>query len=163
MESNLPIARASGERNSNGSPASKPANLREHFRRFAHSTASAVGSPWAFLVAVIVIIAWALTGPLFHFSDTWQLVINTGTTIVTFLMVFLIQNTQNRDARAIHLKLDELIRGLKGPRNRLVDLEDCTEEELAELEAEFRRVRSRQQHARSKRPAEKFGAEHESA
>src|SRR5262245_62169039 len=85
--------------------------VRELFRRFAHKTAEMVGSPWAFLLAVILIALWAITGPLFKFSDTWQLVINTATTIITFLIVFLIQNTQNRDSRAIHLKLDELLKG----------------------------------------------------
>jgi len=110
------------------------------FRRFAHVTATAVGSPWAFLAAVAVIAAWALTGPIFGFSDTWQLVINTGTTIVTFLMVFLIQNTQNRDAQAIHLKLDELLRGVAGARTELVDLEDLSDEELSALQEEFQRL-----------------------
>ena len=86
------------------------------FRQFAATTSRVVGSPWAFLAAAGVILSWALSGPMFGFSDTWQLVINTGTTIVTFLMVFLIQNTQNRDAKAIHLKLDELIRGVGGAR-----------------------------------------------
>jgi low affinity Fe/Cu permease len=113
------------------------------FRKFAAKTSSVVGSPWSFLLAVLVILAWAVTGPIFHFSDTWQLVINTGTTIVTFLMVFLIQNTQNRDARAIHLKLDELIKGNRRARNVMVDLENCTEEELNQLEKEFHRVRKK--------------------
>jgi low affinity Fe/Cu permease len=102
-----------------------------------------MGSPWAFVGAVIIIVLWARAGPLYHFSDTWQLVINTGTTIVTFLMVFLIQNTQNRDGKAIQLKLDELIRAAKGARNRLVELENCSDEELAELKAEFTRIRER--------------------
>lgn len=114
--------------------------LREKFRRFAHTTSQIAGSPWAFILAAAVIIAWALTGPLFHYSDTWQLVINTGTTIVTFLIVFLIQNTQNRDTRAVHLKLDELIRALKGARNQLVSLEDMSDEELDKLQEEFQRV-----------------------
>jgi low affinity Fe/Cu permease len=118
-----------------------PEGFREWFRHFAHTTANAVGSPWAFAVAVMVIVAWALCGPLFHYSDTWQLVINTGTTIVTFLMVFLIQNTQNRDARAMHLKLDELIRAVHGARNRLVDLEELSDEQLDELQKEFERIR----------------------
>jgi low affinity Fe/Cu permease len=118
--------------------------FREKFRQFSGKVASIVGSPWAFAFAVVAIIVWALLGPVYHYSDTWQLVINTGTTIVTFLMVFLIQNTQNRDARAIHLKLDELIRGLKGPRNKLVDLENCSEEELNNLEKEFQEIRERQ-------------------
>jgi low affinity Fe/Cu permease len=116
-------------------------HLHGVFRRLAHSAASAVGSAWAFLVALVVVVIWAVTGPIFHFSDTWQLVINTGTTIVTFLMVFLIQNTQNRDARAVHLKLDELIRAVKGARNRLVDLEDLSDEELDRLQTEFERLR----------------------
>src|SRR5205085_3713070 len=106
--------------------------------------ASAVGSPWAFTVAVAAILIWAALGPHYQYSDPWQLVINTGTTIVTFLMVFLIQNTQNRDARAIHLKLDELIRGIKGARNKLVDLENCSDEEIAQLEQEFKRFREKQ-------------------
>jgi low affinity Fe/Cu permease len=114
--------------------------LREHFRKFAHSTSLFVGSPWTFTLACLVIIAWAVTGPIFHFSDTWQLVINTGTTIVTFLMVFLIQSTQNRDTRAVHLKLDELIRALKGARNALVNLEEMSDEELDKLQREFERV-----------------------
>src|SRR5206468_4359477 len=105
-----------------------------------------MGSPAAFLIAVIVIVVWAILGPMFKFSDSWQLVINTGTTIVTFLMVFLIQNTQNRDARAIQLKLDELIRGNKRARNKLVDLEECTDEEIEQLEQEFREFRKRREH-----------------
>src|SRR3954471_240944 len=104
--------------------------LLRGFRRFAHSVAHATGSPIAFVSAVIVILAWAVTGPIFHFSDTWQLIINTGTTIITFLMVFLIQNTQNRDSQVVQLKLDELIRALKGAHNELVDLEDLTDPEL---------------------------------
>src|SRR3989454_5843764 len=95
--------------------------MNEPFRKFAQTTSKMVGSSWAFILAVLIILVWAVTGPLFHYSDTWQLVINTGTTIITFLMVFLIQNTQNRDAKAIHLKLDELIRGVKGARTNLVD------------------------------------------
>src|SRR4051812_12585440 len=131
------------------SPKSDPVNEAESngprtwFRKFAHCTSGAVGSPWAFAAAVVVVIAWAVTGPMFHFSDTWQLVINTGTTIVTFLMVFLIQNTQNRDARAMHLKLDELIRSIKGARNHLVDLEELSDEELDRLQKEFAHLRER--------------------
>jgi len=115
--------------------------IRDAFRASAHATASAIGSPYAFAAAVLVIVVWAATGPLFHYSDTWQLIINTGTTVVTFLVVFMIQNTQNRDSRAIHLKLDELIRAVDTARNRMVDIEDVSEEELAELAREFRRVR----------------------
>lgn len=117
--------------------------MNELFRKFAHKAAGIVGSPWSFITALAIIVVWAITGPIFHFSDTWQLVINTGTTIVTFLMVFLIQNTQNRDAKAIHLKLDELIRSAEQARNNLVDLEDLSDEELERLEQEFRRFRER--------------------
>jgi low affinity Fe/Cu permease len=115
--------------------------MNEFFRRFAHRTSELVGSPWSFFVAVAIILIWAVTGPIFQFSDTWQLVINTGTTIVTFLMVFLIQNTQNRDAKAIHLKLDELIRSTERARDNLVDLEDLSDEELSRLQKEFERFR----------------------
>ena len=117
--------------------------VRYAFRVFAHRSATMLGSAWAFTAAVIVILVWLLTGPIFHFSDTWQLIINTATTIITFLMVFLIQNTQNRDAKAMHLKLDELIRAIKGARNQLVDLEDLSDDELKKLEEQFRRMRKR--------------------
>jgi low affinity Fe/Cu permease len=102
-----------------------------------------LGSAWAFASAILIIVIWGLTGPTFHYSDTWQLIINTGTTIVTFLMVFLIQNTQNRDAKAVHLKLDEVIRALKGARNELVDLENLSDEDLTSLEKQFERVRKK--------------------
>jgi low affinity Fe/Cu permease len=115
--------------------------VRDAFHHVAHSTAKAIGSPYAFVAAVLVILAWAACGPAFHYSDTWQLIINTGTTVVTFLVVFMIQNTQNRDSRAIHLKLDELIRAVDAARNRLVDVEDLPDEELARLAHEFERVR----------------------
>ena len=100
-----------------------------------------LGSAWAFGIAILIIVIWGLTGPAFHYSNTWQLIINTGTTIVTFLMVFLIQNTQNRDAKAAHLKLDEIIRALKGARNELIDLEKLADEDLTSLEKQFERVR----------------------
>jgi low affinity Fe/Cu permease len=119
------------------------AHVRELFRRFCRGASVALGTQWAFLSAIAIIVIWAATGPLAGFSDTWQLIINTGTTIITFLMVFLIQNTQNRDGRAVQLKLDELIHSIGKARNRMVDLEDCSDEELDELEAEFKRVRSR--------------------
>jgi low affinity Fe/Cu permease len=115
--------------------------ISDAFRVFAHRSAIMLGSAWAFAAAVIAILVWIVTGPTFHFSDTWQLIINTATTIITFLMVFLIQNTQNRDAKAMHLKLDELIRAVKGARNRLVDLENLSDEELKRLEEQFRRLR----------------------
>jgi low affinity Fe/Cu permease len=117
--------------------------VRDAFRVFARNSSSVLGSAWAFAIAVLIIVVWAATGPTFHFSDTWQLIINTGTTIVTFLMVFLIQNTQNRDAKAVHLKLDEIIRALKGARNELVDLEDLSDEDLKKLEIQFQRLRKK--------------------
>ena len=107
-----------------------------------------LGSAWAFVTALLIIIVWAATGPTFHYSDTWQLIINTGTTIVTFLMVFLIQNTQNRDAKAVHLKLDELIRALGPARNKLVDLEDLSDDELKKLEQEFQKLRKKAEGAK---------------
>jgi low affinity Fe/Cu permease len=107
------------------------------FSRFASKTAQIVGHPYMFLFAVVVLVLWAVTGPIFHFSDTWQLVINTGTTIVTFLMVFLIQNTQDRDAKALHLKLDELIRSHLPARNDMIDIEKLSDEELDELERRY--------------------------
>ncbi len=118
--------------------------MNEFFRKFSHRTSEMVGSPWAFIFAVGIILVWLLTGPLFGFSDTWQLVINTGTTIITFLMVFLIQNTQNRDAKALHLKLDELIRASEPARNTLVDLEDLSDAELAKLQKQFEKLRERE-------------------
>ena len=120
--------------------------MRDRFRNF---TADLVGSPWAFIAGVVITLIWAATGPLFHFSDTWQLVINTGTTIITFLMVFLIQATQNRDAKAMHLKLDELIRAVGAARTRLVHLENLTDDELSSLEQEFQKLHDRLQ----KKPA----------
>lgn len=117
--------------------------MRDAFRVFARHASTILGSAWAFCGAILIIVVWALTGPTFHFSDTWQLIINTGTTIVTFLMVFLIQNTQNRDAKAVHLKLDELIRALKGARNKLVDLEELSDDELNNLEQQFTRIRKK--------------------
>ena len=124
--------------------------MKSLFRTFAQRIAEIVGSPAAFISGVAITIVWAATGPLFHYSDTWQLVINTGTTIITFLMVFLIQNTQNRDSKAIHLKLDELIRAGSSARNRLMSLENCTDEELATLEAEFKKLRERETRRKSK-------------
>jgi len=120
--------------------------VSDAFRVFARHSSMILGSAWAFAGAVLVIAVWLLTGPTFHFSDTWQLIINTATTIITFLMVFLIQNTQNRDAKAVHLKLDEMIRALKGERNQLVDLEDLSDEELKKLEEQFQRLRKKAEH-----------------
>ncbi len=113
------------------------------FRKIAHKTANIIGTPWAFIVSVLACIIWAISGPFFHYSDTWQLVINTGTTVLTFLMLFLVQNTQNRDAKALQLKLDELLRGTKGPRNSFVDIEGLKDEELEGLEHEFKQIREK--------------------
>jgi low affinity Fe/Cu permease len=110
------------------------------FTDVARSTSNALGTPTAFVLACAVVLVWLVSGPAFAFSDTWQLVINTGTTIGTFLMVFLLQNTQNRDAKALHLKLDELLRSGKGARNRLINLEELTDEEMEELHREFERI-----------------------
>lgn len=117
--------------------------MHERFRQFARRSAEFVGSAEVFLVACVAIVVWAAIGPRYHYSDTWQLVINTSTTIVTFLMVFVIQTTQNRDAKAIQLKLDELIRAVTGARTGLVRLEELTEEELASLTGDFERLRAR--------------------
>ena len=122
--------------------------MKDWFHAFANRMSQWAGSPVAFFCAVAIIVGWGLAGPAFGFSDTWQLVINTGTTIITFLIVFLIQNTQNRDARAMHLKLDELIKINARARNKLMDLEDWSEQELAELEREFHRLRQRGPRAR---------------
>ena len=117
--------------------------MRERFRLYANRVADGVGSPGTFGAGLLVVLAWAVTGPMFHYSDTWQLVINTGTSVVTFLMVFLIQNTQNRDAAAMQLKLNELIRAMSTARNTMVDLENCTEEEIAAMREEFADIRAR--------------------
>ena len=122
--------------------------VRDAFGVFARKTSTVLGSAWAFVCAILVILVWATTGPTFHYSDTWQLIINTGTTIVTFLMVFLIQNTQNRDAKAVHLKLDELIRAVGPARNHLVDLEKLSDDELKKLEQEFERLRKKAEGAK---------------
>jgi low affinity Fe/Cu permease len=125
----------------------------DRFRRFAHRAAETAGRAQAFLIALAIVLVWAVSGPLFHFSDTWQLVINTGTTIVTFLMVFLIQNTQNRDAHAVHLKLDELIRASRTARNSLLALEDMDDDQLRELQAQFEDLRDRVIKARAVNPS----------
>lgn len=114
--------------------------MKELFRRAASKTAYAMGTASAFLMAVVIVIAWGLSGPIFNYSDTWQLYINTGTTVATFLMVFLIQNTQNRDAKAMHLKLDELIRSTKSARNSFMDLENFTDADLELLDREFQEL-----------------------
>src|SRR5256885_4455306 len=132
--------------------------VSDAFRIFARRSSRVLGSAWAFASAILIIVIWGLTGPTFHYSDTWQLIINTGTTIVTFLMVFLIQNTQNRDAKAVHLKLDEVIRALKGARNHFIDLEKLSDEDLKKLESQFKKIRQKAErdgnHATKGEPAE---------
>ena len=119
------------------------ASIDSGVRGFSSRIADRLGSPPAFAAGVGLVVAWALTGPLFHYLDTWQLVINTGTSVVTFLMVFLIQSTQNRDAQAMQLKLNELIRAVSTARNMMMDLENCTEEELDQVRQEFAPIRAR--------------------
>jgi len=145
-------------------PSQSPYKSNDLFRQVATRTAHGVGSPWAFVIAASVVVGWATSGPIFHYSDTWQLVINTSTTIVTFLMVFLIQNTQNRDSHALHLKLDELIRASSKARNHLLEAEDLTDEELAELQEEFKTIakqkiasRRRRSHVRAHAGDQKSG------
>jgi low affinity Fe/Cu permease len=113
----------------------------DSFGRFAAAASNRLGSKWATLTALLIILIWGATGPIFHYSDTWQLVINTGTTIVTFLMVFLIQNTQNRDSRAINLKLDELIRATEAARNNMLDIESLSDQELDAMQQRYKRLR----------------------
>lgn len=117
--------------------------MKELFRKISVKISNFVGTAGAFMLALSVVVVWGMTGSLFHYSDTWQLVINTGTTIVTFLMVFLIQNTQNRDSKALHLKLDELIRA-SSARNTFVDLEDLTDEELVAIDEQFKKIHASQ-------------------
>jgi len=117
--------------------------MNELFRKIAHKTADAVGSAKVFTLALVVVIVWGITGPIFKYSEAWQLVINTGTTIVTFLMVFLIQNSENRNTKVIQLKLDELIHAIKSARNKLVDLEDLSDPELEQLQQEFERIQKK--------------------
>ncbi len=125
--------------------------MNDFFRVFSERTAQIVGSAYAFIIATLIILAWVVTGPLFHFSDTWQLVINTGTTIVTFLMVFLIQNTQNRDSKALHLKLDELIYASKKAKNKFIDSEDLSDEEIEKNKKELVLAIKRMRKKRKKR------------
>jgi low affinity Fe/Cu permease len=131
-------------RESNSNHTARPgvsAALSRRFSRFAQATAHWTGHPAVFLLAVAVVLVWIFTGPVFNYSDTWQLVINTGTTIVTFLMVFLIQNTQNRDTQVLQLKLDELIRAVRTARDELVDMESLSDEELHQIQAQFEQLR----------------------
>lgn len=121
----------------------RPTKSKSWFSRFAKATARFTGKPVTFMMAVLIIAVWAVSGPIFGFSDTWQLVINTGTTIITFLMVFLIQNTQNRDSEAMQVKLDELIRATKGAQNALLDLEELEEEELDIMRDKYEKIAER--------------------
>jgi low affinity Fe/Cu permease len=116
--------------------------MNEIFRKFAQAVSEAVGTPWASVIAITIILIWALTGPLFQFSETWQLTINTGTTIITFLMIFLVQNTQNRDAKATQLKLDELIRAIKEASNDIIDAENLPDKELKKHIKEMSEIRN---------------------
>lgn len=135
--------------------------MQHFFHKVSSKVSYVVGTPYAFLIAFLIVVVWAISGPLFHFSDTWQLVINTGTTIVTFLMVFLIQNTQNRDGKEVHLKLDELIRTSKA-RNSFLDLDDVSDAELLTLDEEFHVLYQRQQASDAMRKLHaKLKAEHE--
>ena len=133
----------------------EPQTIRDRFVNMSRRTSDVVGSVWSFVGAILVIVVWGVSGPLFHFSDTWQLVINTGTTIVTFLMVFLTQSTQNRDSKAVHLKLDELIRAVRGARNNMVDLEKLSEKELQDLADEFSALHDRACEAAKSKDARK--------
>ncbi len=132
----------------------KKKNQLDWFGQFSARASAYMGSRWAFSVAVLVIVVWAVTGPAYRYSDTWQLLINTGTTIVTFLMVFLIQNTQNRDARAIHLKLDELIHAIDKAGNQMIDIERLPEMDLDELSTRYERIRTEYE-KRQKKPVKK--------
>jgi low affinity Fe/Cu permease len=137
-----------------GSMAANGKNHEKGFHVFATLAANLVGTKWAFLGALLVIALWLVSGPYFHYSDTWQLIINTGTTVVTFLVVFLIQNTQNRDARAIHLKLDEIIKSIDQAQNEMIDIEHLSDDELQKLADKYQKVRE-ECDSRSKRRKQK--------
>jgi low affinity Fe/Cu permease len=138
----IPIQKSVKDRVSNVSTKIADETKGDAFGRFATSASGWLGSKWAFLGAIAIILVWAATGPIFHFSDTWQLIINTGTTIVTFLMVFLIQNTQNRDARAINLKLNELIHAIDAAGDQMMDIEKLSDEELDVMQVRYERIRA---------------------
>ena len=138
------VSQMAGQRQTNGTA--------EGFQTFATKVSCWTGSRWSFLGAMLIIIVWAVLGPYFHYSDTWQLVVNTATTIVTFLMVFLIQNTQNRDARAIHLKLDEIIRSIQPAHNEMINIEKLSDQDLEDLSKKFEAIRADCK-ARTREPA----------
>jgi low affinity Fe/Cu permease len=152
----VPIRSDTDIHGASGSSSTRPEknNMNELFRPFAQAASKVMGSSWSFLVAGAVIVVWGITGPIYHYSDTWQLVINTVTSLVTFLMVFLIQNTQNRDSKAIQLKLNELIRGVEGARTGLVNLEALSDEELLQLQREFERLAEHKQSSKKALAAE---------
>jgi low affinity Fe/Cu permease len=133
--------------------------MSDLFRKFSNGVSNVVGSAYSFILAGLVVIVWAISGPLFGFSDTWQLVINTGTTIITFLMVFLIQNTQNRDTKIMQLKLDELIRAIRGARNNMIDLENLNDKEIEYFKKEFQRLQGELNEAKSDQAQENSQAE----
>ncbi len=141
----------------NGSPAKRLLKVKQvgpdWFSRFSSTCSTYMGSRWAFAGAILVIVLWAVLGPIYHYSDTWQLVINTGTTIVTFLMVFLIQNTQNRDARAINLKLNELIHSISTAKDQMIDIENLSDDELAVLSKRYEKIRSEYERRTTKKSA----------
>ncbi|MDB5033495.1 MAG: putative small integral rane protein [Chlorobi bacterium] len=134
--------------------------MREAFRKVAAATSDIVGSAWSFIASIVIILVWAVTGPMFQYSDTWQLVINTGTTIITFLMVFLIQNTQNRDSKVIHLKLDELLRAMKHARTNFAQLGHLSDDDLQRYEQEFLELCQREKEERGMRTGNSV-ADHE--
>jgi low affinity Fe/Cu permease len=133
------------------------ARKQSGFRRFAQAVSNLVGTPAAFAVALAIVLVWGALGPVFHFSDTWQLFINTGTTIVTFLMVFLVQHTQNRETEAIRLQLDELIWSIRAARNQMLDVDELTDEELRALRDEYRRIASKSRRALQERASARHG------
>ncbi|HYG13408.1 MAG TPA: low affinity iron permease family protein [Methylophilaceae bacterium] len=126
--------------------------MGEIFHKFATSISEIVGTPWAFLAALLLVVLWVVTGPVFQYSDSWQLVINTSTTIITFLMVFIIQSSQNRDTKAIHIKLDELLRAVHGARTGLVNIEHLSDEDLLQLQQEFERLGNGGSESKKKTP-----------
>lgn len=131
--------------------------MNEKFRKVAQKVSAVVGTAYTFIFALLIIVIWGITGPMFNFSDTWQLIINTGTTIVTFLMVFLIQNTQNRDAKAVHLKLDEIINSIQDANDQYIDLEDLSDQELDELQTKFTKLRPKIEAHKQRRHVIKSG------
>ncbi len=140
-------------KSANSKANSDGAGAADHFRTLASKASYVVGTKWAFLLAIFLIVLWAVLGPFFHYSDTWQLVVNTATTIITFLMVFLIQNTQNRDARAIHLKLDEIIHSIVLAHNEMIDIEKLSDEELQQMADRFEKIRKESESRQTKRTA----------